>query len=262
MIIKSNINKTTNLHDGIQFEPIEKQIYNELKSQKVSFTYQIKDSFLFSIGNCDFRFTTKKGKILFYAFGINPSGIYQDIKPFEISLKINEDITLGWNKLCNYISDVNNFYTEYKELITTQINSNDVENELSSYFDSEIIKCRFYYHDWHNKVSFTLCPLRKDWNGIKTGIPADGVSCEIIDGKLSINMDNRHDSYNMNNLIRHLNFDDTAEGLKKKLEVINYVEDKIANFYLENFPLFLSQINWNKKIIELKEKWNIKSRYQ
>lgn len=257
MIIKSNIGKSTNLHDGIKFEPIEKQIFDELTRQGVKFTYQVTDSFLFWIGDCYFRFTTKKGKISFHAVGINPSGVYQDIKPFEISLKVNEDITIGWNKLSNYISDVNSFYSEYKELTTRKLNTDyDIENELSAYFDSDLIKCRFYYHDWHNKVSLTLCPLKT-----KTGTPADGVSCEIIDGRLVANTDATYNSYNMNNLIRHLRFDDTTEGLKKKVEVINYVETKIANFNIGNFPLFSEIINWNKNLIELKEKWNIQSRY-
>lgn len=264
MIIKSNIGKTTNLHDGIQFEPIEKQIYDELTRQGVKFTYQVTDSFLFWIDNCYFKFTTKKGKITFYACGINPSGIHQDIKPFEISLKVNEDITIGWNKISNYISDVNSFYSEYKELLSKKVNIDlDIENELSAYFDSDLIKCRFYYYEWHNKVSFTLCPLRYNWDKTKTGTPADGVTCEIDAwGKLFANTDATYysSSYNMNNLIRNLRFDDTTEGLKKKLEVINYVETKIANFNIENFPLFSEIINWNKKSIELKEKWNIKSR--
>lgn len=65
----------------------------------------------------------------------------------------------------------------------------------------------------------------------------------------------------MDNLINHLRLGNDVTSLRKKMEVIAYVEDKISNFDINNFPLSKAMYNHILKIKDLLNKYGIKSRY-
>lgn len=252
MIIKSNINKDT-AHDGIIHEPIEKQIFGELQKSEYTLSYKITDKqFVFTIGYCDVTFNIKKGKVVisaspFYSF---ETGLYSDIQSLEVKLKVNVDVQKDWDKVIDYIDRVNNFQKEFlclKEIVKPS--DSDIQNELGEYFNNDILECS-YYSSLCFETNFSFSIKRKGC------APADGAYFNIY-GDFGAEI-RRGD---MDNLVKHFYLDNDIYGLKKRIEIIQYVENKIDAFAIGNFTKALEKYKYTLVLKDLLEKYSIKSRY-
>jgi hypothetical protein len=250
MIIHSNISKKQKYHDGILYEPIEKQIYNELSKSYDDIKYEITDEMIFKIDCCILTITVKNNIRIkididhFNYYSKLDNGFY-DIKPHFIKLKPNIDISKQWEEMLNYIDNINKFNEEYY-LLPYEIKLEDIEKELDDYFANDILDCRFFNTKNDTDVLFYLT--------IKYQPPADGILFKILTHKeLFV-----YKHMNINNLLYHIReFDDSPKMLVKKLELINYINEKINNFDLNNFPLLMKEYNRTLRIKQLIQKYNI-----
>ena len=254
MIIQSNINSKNKVHDVILFEPIEKQIHDELVTVK-NFTYEIsKDYYLFKIEHALIRVSVKKGKVNItveghYEAAYNPN-LWSDIKPFEIKLKVNVDVSEDWNKIIAYVDNINNFQKEYLVLINTVIISDsDIANELGKYINNDILEVKYYTSFNAKNFGFYISP--------KGDSPANGVHYAVVDNNNVVEIDYQ----SMDNLINHLHLGNDILALRKKMDIITYIDDKVSKFDLNNFPTALAKYQHMLKIRILVNKYGIKSRY-
>ena len=255
-MLLSNISSKNKIHDVILFEPIEKQIHDELVALK-NFTYEIgKNYCLFKMEHALMRVSVEKGKVNISVEGNYEhykhynTNLWDDIKPFEIELKVNVDVSKDWDKVIAYLDNINDFQKEYITLSnTTNILDSDVENELGKYINNNILKCR--YHTSATSLKFGFWITKKD------GAPADGAYYDVIDlTHLEI-----HEFMNLDNLIRHLYLGNDIVALKQKIDIINYIGDKDSKFDLNNFPIALTKYQHVLKVRALVNKYGIKSRY-
>jgi hypothetical protein len=252
MILQSNINSKNKIHDVILYEPIERQIYKELEKTH-QFSYTINNGYNFIIEHATIDLLIKNGKIL---VSINPctsweSGKWYDIKPYNTTLKVNVDIQKNWKTILDYVDNINNFQNEYLALLDLDNKKQSdiaIENELGSYFNNDDLEVKYYSSFSGKDFSFSITR--------KTYAPADGVYYTMNERNVATA------TYkDMENLIHHFYLGNDITSLRKKMEIISYIEDKIANFDLSNFPLSLSKYNYCQQVKNLITKFNIKSRY-
>ena len=249
MIIHSNISRTNKIHDGILFEPIEKQIYQELKDIK-GITYEIDGNFIFKIDKCSIILSIKKGKIVLLLQSEHSfdDGCCSDVAPLELKLNVNKDISKEWNKLLDRVYVINEFQEEYSKF-NKEIFEKEIRDELGNYFDNDILECIFFTSSWDSKFGFYISG--------KGECAANGIYFDVSSPTVLLN------AYkDMDNLLYHIRMNGSnTDNLRKKLEIIDYIEKKISVFDLNNFPKALERFNYILKVRALLDKYEIKSRY-
>jgi len=260
MMILTNLNKEQYIHDGIIYAPIEKQIFDYLKSEFNDVKYTInKNSYNFIIDNVILELEVSKYGLIYMQLELNDSylnkeRLYTDIYLPRINFLKRKDVTKKWNEIIANIKIINIFQNEYLNLVKSYKDISDeiVKDEFAKYFNNSLLKLStvFWSNKYNTEISINIVYNDK--------APADGICYNINPNGLK-----EIKGYDLDNLLRHLNWDikDTSERLQLNIDIMNYLNLKVDSFNINNFPNTLLRYKQCQDIKSLLEKYQIKSRY-
>ena len=258
MQIQSNVNTANKVHDCIQYEPIERQLFNYLLVVFPDMKYKIQDRELFFYTETlEIHPIVKSGKIILSVSNNrnhwNDADYYKhfQIKEKQFTVKAGIDFTKRWQEIISYLKNIDEFEKKYVN-IKYKKNEDAIRKLLNNHWGNKDFECSFWTEKSNTQVGFSV--------HLKNDAPADGVDYTVTNNGLVMNSGRGYD-----NLLWHTsevrNCKDEMEKLKISMEIISFMKEREKAFDLNNFPALKALLNVQDEIKNLVKEYKIETRY-